>query len=598
MFKLIKQLFTLLDSSQRKRFYILQFLVIFSAFIEIFAVISIIPFMAVVGDINLLKQDTVIAQIYQYSGISSEMDFLFLLGISVLMVLFFSALVCIATTWKVSMFTGSLGAELTTKLYNYYIARDWLFHSQGSSAVLTKKITSEAHRVANGILTPLMQMNARILFAFFMSLSLFFYDPKVGIIGFFIFAFAYLILFKIVRKKLYLNGKIISNVAEERFRLINEGFGGIQDILITGRDDDFVECFANINHKLGRSLGSNMGLSMAPRYFMELLAFSAILILTLYLIATHNVNLGVILPIISVYALATLKLLPAFQQIYTSAATVKSNIIAFESISDDLSASMDTQRVIQTLDRPKIIVNNQIQLQNISFTYPGKSSPALKNIDMSIPAQSIVGIVGESGSGKTTLINILLGLIKPDQGQLQIDDEVISDSNVRSWQNTIGFVSQNIFLSERSISENVAFGIQRERINHKQVHQALNLANLSELVSSLEHGIQTKVGERGIQLSGGQRQRIGIARAFYNEAEILVFDEATSSLDGITEQMIMKAINDLHGQKTIILIAHRIKTVKNCDSIYFIDNGNLIDKGTYNELMNRNSLFKNLASHA
>ena len=598
MFKLIRQLFILLDPSQRKRFYMLQILVILSAFIEIFGVISIIPFMAVVGDINLLKQDTVISQVYQYSGISSELDFLFLLGIGVLIVLFFSALVCIATTWKVSMFTGSLGAELTAKLYNHFIAKNWLFHSQVSSAVLTKKITSEAHRVANGVLTPLMQMNARIIFTFFMSLSLFFYDPKVGMIGFFIFALAYLILFKIVRKKLYLNGKIISNVAEERFRLINDGFGGIQDILLTGRDDDFVKRFANINHELGRSLGSNMGLSMAPRYFMELLAFSAILLLTLYLIATHSVNLGVILPIISVYALATLKLLPAFQQIYTSAATVKSNIIAFESIRDDLLDSMETQRVVESLHRPKLIVKNQIQLQNIFFTYPDKSSPALKKINMSIPAQSVVGIVGESGSGKTTLINILLGLIKPNQGQLKIDDEVIDDNNIRSWQNTIGFVSQNIFLSERSIAENVAFGIQREQIDYKQVHQALDLANLSELVNSLEHGIQTKVGERGIQLSGGQRQRIGIARAFYNEAEILVFDEATSSLDGITEQMIMKAINDLHGQKTIILIAHRIKTVKNCDSIYFIDSGDLIDKGTYNELINRNSRFKNLASHA
>ena len=259
---------------------------------------------------------------------------------------------------------------------------------------------------------------------------------------------------------------------------------------------------------------------------------------------------------------------------------------------------MKTQRVVQTLDRPKLIVNNQIKLQNIFFTYPGKPSPALKKINMSIPAQSVVGIVGESGSGKTTLINILLGLIKPDQGQIKVDDQVISDNNVRSWQNTIGFVSQSIFLSERSIAENVAFGIQREQINYKQVHRALDLANLSELVNSLEHGIQTKVGERGIQLSGGQRQRIGIARAFYNEAEILVFDEATSSLDGITEQMIMKAINDLHGQKTIILIAHRIKTVKNCNLIYFIDSGNLIDTGTYNELINRNSRFKNLASHA
>ncbi len=598
MFKLIRQLFNLLDKNQRKRFYRLQILVILSAFIEIFGVISIIPFMALVGDMSQLQQDTIISRFYQFSGIASELDFLFLLGVCVLVILFLSALACMSITWRVSMFTGSLGAELTAKLYNYYITKDWLFHSQGSTASLTTKITSEAHRVANGILTPLMQMNARILFTLFMSLSIFFYDPKVGMIGSFIFVIAYLILFKVVRTRLYLNGKVIKNVAEERFRLINEGFGGIQDILLTGRDNDFVERFSHINHKLGYSLGSNMGLSMIPRYFMELLAFSTILILTLYLIYSHNSNLGIILPIISVYALATLKILPAFQQIYASAATIKSNIVAFESIREDLTNSVNSEIMCRRQEQAKLSLNKHIYLQGINFTYPNKSFPALDNINISIPAQSVVGIVGESGSGKTTLINILLGLIKPDHGQLKIDNEIINNSNVRSWQNTIGFVSQNIFLSDRTIAENVAFGVPKEKIDYKQVNQSLELANLSELVDSLEQGIDTKVGERGIQLSGGQRQRVGIARAFYNEAEILVFDEATSSLDGITEKTIMRAINDFNGKKTIILIAHRIKTVKNCDSIYFIDNGKLVDKGTYTELIERNKRFKALALHA
>jgi HlyD family secretion protein len=240
-----------------------------------------------------------------------------------------------------------------------------------------------------------------------------------------------------------------------------------------------------------------------------------------------------------------------------------------------------------------------ISLENVSFTYPGKEAPTLKSqINISISANSAVGIVGESGSGKSTLINILLGLIEPQEGSLKIDKTDINNMNRRSWQNTIGFVAQNIFLSEGTIAENVAFGIPRDQINLEQVQTALELAHLSELIKSLEKGVHTKVGERGVQLSGGQRQRIGIARALYHEAEVLVFDEATSSLDGITEKMIIEAIHEFSGQKTIIMVAHRLKTVKKCDLIFFIDKGKLIDQGTFEELVDRNEHFKNLTTHA
>ena len=217
---------------------------------------------------------------------------------------------------------------------------------------------------------------------------------------------------------------------------------------------------------------------------------------------------------------------------------------------------------------------------------------------MLIPVNSVIGIVGPSGSGKSTLIDILLCLIKPQQGQLKIDNIIINDQNSRSWQNTIGFVAQNIFLSEGTIAENIAFGIPKNEIDFNQIHKALTLAHLNDLIESLEKGVHTKVGERGIQLSGGQRQRIGIARALYHKAEVLVFDEATSSLDGITEKMIMEAIHQFSGKKTIILIAHRLKTVQKCDNLFFIDNGKVVDQGTYDELIEKNEQFKNMSMHA
>ena len=597
MFNLIKQLFTLLTPNQRKHFYALQILVIVSSFVEILGVVSIIPFMALVGDMDQLQQDTIFSQIYQLSGISSEMYFVFLLGLGVLIMLFFSAIVSMFTTWKASMFASEIGAEISTRLFTHYLRQNWLFHTFGSSSKLTKNIATDASRVSGGILMPLMQMNARILFSIFMSLSIFIYDPIVGLIGFTIFAGAYFILFKMVRVRLQINGKTLSDVSGLRFRLINEGFGGIKDILLLGRDYDFVNRFKDTNQKLAYSLGTNQALSLVPRYFIELIAFSSIITLTLYLLASHDGNLGIILPIISVYALATFRLLPAFQQIYVSLAAIKGNMASFESIKQDLIESSKIQTTSNNSYQTNLNPMKKISLEDVSFTYPSKEAPTLNQINISISANSVVGIVGESGSGKSTLINILLGLIEPQEGLLKIDDTEINDKNRRSWQNTIGFVAQNIFLSEGTIYENVAFGIPRDKINLEQVQTALELAHLSELIKSLEQGIHTKVGERGVQLSGGQRQRIGIARALYHEAQVLVFDEATSSLDGITEKMIIEAIHKFSGQKTIIMVAHRLKTVKKCDLIFFIDKGKLVDKGTFQELVDKNEHFKNLAKH-
>ena len=598
MINLIKHLFSLLTSRQRRQFFALQILVVFMAVAETAGVASIIPFMALVGNMSQLQQDTFIAQIYQTSGVNSETQFLFLLGFGVLGMLFIATLISSYTIWTLSMFSNKIGAEIADRLYTHYLKQGWLFHASGSSALLTKKIAIESMRVTTGILLPLMHVNAKTILALLMISSIFIYDPMVAIIIFSIFALAYSVLFTVVRMRLQKNGRIISMVNEQRFRLMNEGFGGIKDVLLLGRDTDFIERFNKTGISLAKSLGTNDALGTVPRYIMELVAFGSMIAVVLYLIANYEGNLGVILPILSVYALAGVKLLPAFQSVYTSIAKIRAHSPAFESIQDDLTHSKSTKFSTSNSEGVVLIPQKKISLENVTFKYPNKEEKALNNLNISIPVNSIVGIVGPSGSGKSTLVDILLGLIKPQQGQLKIDENIIDSKNCRSWQNTIGFVAQNIFLSEGSISENVAFGIPKDQINQNQVHRALKLAHLDDLVKSFEDGIHTRVGERGIQLSGGQRQRIGIARALYYKAEVLVFDEATSSLDGITEKMIMEAIHNFSGQKTIIMIAHRLKTVQKCDQIFFVDKGRVIDKGTYQELIKTNEQFKNMAANA
>tara|TARA_B100001113_G_scaffold1182_2_gene1071 strand:- start:7630 stop:9426 length:1797 start_codon:yes stop_codon:yes gene_type:complete len=598
MFKIIKELLYLLTPSQRKRFYVLQIFVAIMAVLEIFGVASMIPFMAVVGDMSQLQEDTPIAQIYKSSGITSESQFVFILGVFVLLALTISTIISMFTIWKLSIFAHQIGTELADRLYTHYLKQGWLFHASGSSAQLTKKIATETTRVTANILVPLMHINSKILLVFLLSLSIFIYNPKVAMIGISIFIATYIILFRIVRTRLASFGKATSDVTEQRFRLMNEGFGGIKDVLLLGRDADFIGRFNKTGNILAYSLGTTNAIIQIPRYLVELIAFGSIILLILYLMVSYEANLGIILPILSIYAVGAIKLLPAFQQIYGSIGVIKANLAAFDSIREDLNNSFRVEPKKQIIEKKYLNPKQQISLENIAFTYPNKEEPTLNQLSMTIPANSVIGVVGPSGAGKSTLIDIFLGLIEPQEGQLIVDHTIINSQNRRSWQNSIGFVAQSIFLSEGTIAENIAFGISHDQIDLEQVQKVIKLAYLDEFIQTLNDGVDTRVGERGVQLSGGQRQRIGIARALYHKAEVIVFDEATSSLDGVAEKMIMDAIHDFSGQKTIILIAHRLKTVQKCDKIFFINNGKVDDQGTYQELLENNEHFKNMAMHA
>ena len=599
MLKVIMQLFSLLTDKQLKQFYTLQVLVVIMAFTELLGIASIAPFMALVGDMSILEKNGFFAHIYQMSGLNNPIDFLFYTGLIVLVMLTFSTVISMFTTWRLSIFGARIGTEIADRLYTYYMQQSWQFHASGSSAQLTKQVSTEAARISSQIVQPLMAMNAKIVLALFISISIVIYDPVVAILGILIFSLAYFVLYRLVRQKLVDNGQELSELSTQRFRLMNEGFGGIKDVLLLNRSHDFIERFQNSGNAFARAQGTNIAISQVPRYFIELIAFGAMISLVLVLVKLHSGNLGEVLPILAIYALAAFKLLPALQQIYSSLSQIKGNIAAFDAVKDDLKQSFDGRKsnsdaVVSTA----VALEKSIRLSDIEFSYPGKDRPAVNGVDITIPVNSVIGLVGSSGSGKSTLIDLLLGLLTPQQGTIYVDDVPINAENKRAWQDLLGFVPQSIFLSEGTIAENIAFGIPAKEISIKQINKSLNLANLTELVEQLPQGINTKVGERGVQLSGGQRQRIGIARALYHEAEVLVFDEATSALDGITERIVMDAIHEFSGKKTIIMIAHRLKTVEKCDLIYFMERGKIIDYGTYHELVVRNMKFKEMARHA
>ncbi|MCE9664020.1 ABC transporter ATP-binding protein/permease [Halomonas sp. M5N1S17] len=599
----LKELYSLLTAEQRKKLLRLQFLVVLMSLAEIAGVVSIGPFMALVGDMNQLKGEGMMAELYRASGFEEPHGFLFWMGIGVLVVLTSSALLSMYTIWRLSMYGARVGAELSSRLYRHYMHQTWLFHAGGSSSQLTNQIAQECQRITSKIINPLMQMNAKLVLAVFMSVVIFLYNPVVALAGLAIFFIAYVLLFRTVRRRLIRNGKTISQAQRLRFKLMSEGFGGIKDALLLGRQQMFTDRFDGASGRFAEAQGTTQALSQAPRYAMELVAFGSVIFLILYLLAAHQGNLGTILPVLSVYALAGFKLLPAFQQVYTSISQIRGNLAAFDALRDDLRASARVQHTPRSHQAPDAqedswVPCHAIRLENVTFTYPGKLEPALRGVDLEISVNQMVGLVGASGSGKSTAIDLLMGLVEPGQGRLLVDDQPVTSANRRAWQNTLGFVPQSIFLADSSIRENIGFGLPPDVIDDEKVRHAASLAHLDEFLGELPDGLETRVGERGVQLSGGQRQRIGIARALYHDAEVLIMDEATSALDGISEKLIMDSIQKFLGKKTIIIIAHRLATVEKCNIIYMFRKGCVVDRGSYRELMNKNQTFKLMAARA
>ena len=595
MFSQLKELYSLLTNDQRKKLRRLQILVVLMAFAEIAGVVSIGPFMALVGDISQLQGEGRLADLYRATGLEDPRDFLFWVGIGVLVVLAVAACISTFTVWRLSIYGAQVGAELGNRLFRHYMHQSWLFHASGSSSQLTNRIAQESTRITGQIINPLMQMNAKLVMALFMTLAIFLYNPLVAITGFLLFSGTYMLLYKTVRRRLVRNGRHISEAQQMRFKLMGEGFGGIKDALLLGRQKVFTDRFQVECEKFAAAQGTNLALGQVPRYAMEFIAFGSIIFLVLYLLSAHEGNLGEILPVLSVYALAGFKLLPAFQQAYTGLSQIRGNLAAFDAVRDDLRASSLTVAKSSVPTGQRLAPKSEIRFDNVVFSYPGKEDPALKNLNITIPANKVTGLVGASGSGKSTAIDLLLGLIEPQQGKVLVDGQPVTKDNCRQWQNSLGFVPQSIFLSDSSITENIAFGLPPENVDEDKVKRAATMAHLDELLEQLPDGLATRVGERGVQLSGGQKQRIGIARALYHDADVLVLDEATSALDGITEKLIMDAIHDFAGKKTIIMIAHRLATVRQCDSLYLLEQGRVTGHGTYDELASGNTTFQRMA---
>jgi HlyD family secretion protein len=587
--RLISEIYSFSEKEQRDVFFRLQILIIFTSVMEIVSIASLGFFVKVVSEGGIVTGNNYIHQLYLWSGVE-EPDFIFYLGFITLIILMVGAMLSIFTIWKVSLFASQYGTELGNKLFTNYINQPWSYHLTSNSSELTKKVSVESIRVTDKILTQLMLMNARIVLVVCITVAVFIYEPVVTIIGSLIFTLSYFLLYRGASKRLLANGRIFSNELTRRFKLLSEGLGGIQSVITLNKKNKFIKDFNLSGIPMWRAHGTNVAVSMMPKFFMEFVIFGGFVSLIMTLIHFNTGNLSSILPQMSVFGVVAIKFLPAFQQIYNGLTQIKGNLAAWEEIKEDLIMSPPSN-FIHTKERMSL--GESIKIRNVSFRYSSKSNLILNNINLDITTNNVIGIIGPSGSGKSTLVNLISGLLIPTSGSINIGKETLSECNVSKWHNNIGYVPQNVYLTDRTIMENIAFGIDKDNINKNKIGFAIGRANLGEFVDALPNKLNTMVGEQGVQISGGQRQRIGIARALYNEPDVVIFDEATSSLDGVSEKRIMETIENLK-TKLVILVAHRLNTIKKCDVIFLMDHGEIIDQGSYTELYKRNHLIQEM----
>ncbi len=590
--KTIKQLLFLLMPIERKRGVLLLIMIFIMALIDMMGVASILPFMAVLANPSLIETNSILNSIYQASSIfnvENNQQFLFFLGVMVFIILVTSLSFKAFTTYVQVRYIEMCNYSICKRLTERYMYQPYSWFLNRHSSDLGTTILSEVSSGPVTSLKSLIDLTAKSMVSIALIVLLIVADPKLAFIVGVIIVGAYGLFFYFIRNYLNRIGQSRLKNNKLRFFAINEAFGAAKEVKVGGLEQVYIKRFSDPAKIFALKRAAASLVATLPRFFLETIAFGGIIIMILYIMKQTG-SLNNALPIISLYVFAGYRLMPAIQQIYSSFTSLTVSSPSLDKLYEDIH-SLETINLNQ--DQKILSFNKSITLNNIYYDYPNASRTALKDINLNIPAKSSIGLVGETGSGKTTTVDIILGLLEAQKGTLEVDGQIITNQNSRSWQKLIGYVPQHIYLSDNTVQANIAFGVNYEDIKQEAVEKAAKIANLHEFImDELPKQYQTTIGERGVRLSGGQRQRIGIARALYHNPEVLILDEATSALDNQTEKVIMDAVNNIGKNLTIILIAHRLSTVKKCDQIFLLEKGQLKNQGTFDELINIDENFK------
>lgn len=595
---LIKKLKIIIAPEEKWQLLVLFASILLAAFFQTLGVVSILPFMSIVMQPEIIESNRWLNWLYSSFGFTSVNRFIIFMGILMLFIIVIGNLTSALATWLKVRFVCRKNHNISSALLKKYLSMPYVYFLIQNTSDLSKNILSEVNVLTNGFILPLINIIISSFVAIGILSMLLFTNIYITILSAIIFGGSYALIYFYFYDKLKTNGAKRLKENKQRFKTAGEALGGIKDIKVMGREGFFYHRYLRHSREFSNLEAWSVLIRQMPRYFLETIAFGGIVTLVLYFISTEG-NANEAIPMISFFAFAAYRLMPALQVVFASSTQVRFSQMTVNRIIEDLSEKVGFREQFLGYEKEPVKpmpFNTSLQLKEVSFNYPNTDEPVIHNISLSIMHNTSVGLVGPTGAGKTTLVDIILGLLTPQKGEFSADGIKIDENNILNWQKNLGYVPQHIYLSDDTIMNNIAFGIPAEKIDRKAVEQVTRISNLHDfIISELPNGYQTIVGERGIRLSGGERQRVGIARALYHDPEVLVLDEATSSLDGITESAVLEAISNVAKLKTVIIIAHRLTTVKDCDIIYLIDKGKITAQGTYDELMSSSASFRAMA---
>jgi ABC-type multidrug transport system fused ATPase/permease subunit len=587
--KSIKKILNILSYEDKKKFFLSFILVFFVAIVEVLGIASIFPFVALLSSPNLIETNFFFIKLFKifnfFVTINSD-QFLLVLGLLTFILFILSLFLKVITNYFLIKFALMREYTIGKSLIEIYLNQPYIWYLSINSADLTKNILSNVSIVVNQTILQATMLSSQILIILLIVALLFLIDPVLAVIIVFVIGTAYLFTFFLLKKRIKTSGTANFKANQERFKILSECFGAFKEIKIRGLENVYLNRFLGPAEIFSKNASLSQIISQLPKYLIESVVFGGFIILILFLIIRDS-QLEKIIPIISIYAFAGYRLMPAIQTCYYAITQIRFSKTALDLLDNELKNFKFNY--VNKKNQPLLNLNKNIKFNNINFSYVNTKYPALKNINLIIPAFSKIGLIGTTGSSKSTFLDIILGLLTPSSGTINVDGVDINSQNIFSWQKNIGYVPQQIYLSDSTIKENIAFGLEIKDINYDQVVNSAKIASLHDfIIKELPDGYSTLIGERGIKLSGGQRQRIGIARAIYNKPKVLILDEATSALDNVTEQAVLNSIYNSEKKITIIQVAHRLSTIKDCDIIYLFEQGELKFQGNYHDLLEKN----------
>ena len=578
---MIKKLWQHLTKRRRKQFWLLLILMIVSSIMEIISIGAVVPFLGALTSPEEIYQHHLTQPLIQVLEITAPDQLLLPLTIIFIMATLIAATIRLLLLYASTRLSYATGADLSIDIYRRTLYQDYSIHTSRNSSEIINSIITKTNTVIGHILVPLLTFISSVVIMLGIISIVFTINAQVALITFSIFAFLYWIITFFTKKALQKNSQLIADQSTQMVKSLQEGLGGIRDVLIDGTQEFYCKLYQSSDLSLRRASGDNLFIGSSPRHLMEAIGMILIAILA-YTLTLQEGGVLVAIPILGALAIGAQKLLPVLQQVYSSYSTIKGANSSFIDVLNVLNQPL-SHGASQDLIKP-ISFKQEIVFKDLSFRYTKDTPWILKNVNLSFKKGETIGFIGVTGSGKSTLLDILMGLLPPTSGELLIDGVAITQENRRSWQMHISHVPQNIYLADSTIRENIAFGVRPDKIKDHKVSQAAQQAQIVEMINNLKNKYKDFIGERGVQLSGGQRQRIGIARALYKDSNVLIFDEATSALDNKTEKKIMQQIAQLKFNQTVFIIAHRVTTLKQCDSIIRINKDYTIEKINYNQI--------------